>query len=229
MDSLTHTNKQGFTLIEVLVSITLFTAVAITGITAVLSAKGAYEKSKALRATTDSLSFVLEDISRTARLGNYYHCIPENINVIDFDTIEDPLGNDFGQFSCRGIAYEPFWNPGLGADNEGDPEDQLIYVFALDTDQVGALYARSANEEPIQGDVITIDNNQSFDQYFQRLTPKNLDIDLERSGFDVFFDPNNPSQQPRIIVRIHGAISNRGQNTEISLQTSISQRAIRVE
>lgn len=228
MNNFSNTTKKGFTLVEVLVSITLFTTVAITGITAVLSAKSAYEKSKALRSTTDSLSFVLEDISRTARLGNYFHCISENASVINFDTLEEPFGNDFGDFSCRGIAYEPFWNPQLGADGEGDPEDQLVYFFAVDTDGVGALYARSANEQSVQGGV-SMDGNPNLDQFFQRLTPKTLDIDLSRSGFDVFFDASNVSQQPRIIVRVHGTISNRGQNTEISLQTSISQRAIRVE
>jgi prepilin-type N-terminal cleavage/methylation domain-containing protein len=222
------TSKQGFTLVEVLVSITLFTAVAITGITAVLSAKSAYEKNRSLRAVTDSLMFVVEDVSRTARLGNYYHCISENAGSITLEDIEIPQGNEFGDFTCRGIAFEPFWNPELGADGEGDPEDQVIYVFATDTDGIGALYVRSRIDQQSQG-TIQIDDNPIFNETFQRVSPQSLDIDLDRSGFDVFYDADNFDIQPYIIFRINGLISNRGQETELSLQTSISQRAIRVE
>lgn len=232
MINISYKNQKGFTLVEVLVSITLFTVVAITGITAVLTAKNAYEKNKALRSTTDSLMFVMEDFSRTARLGNYYHCISENASSINYDSIETPLGNDIGQFTCRGIAFEPFWNPGLGVneqgDPEGDPEDQLIYFFAVDTNGIGALYTRSTLDQQSQG-VISIDNNQNLEQFFQRLTPASIDIDIERSGFDVFYDDGNVDSQPRVIMRVHGELSSRGQTTQLSLQTSVSQRAIRVE
>lgn len=219
-----HT-QAGFTLVEVMVSITLFTVVAVVGITAVLSAKSGYEKGQSLRTVTDSLMFVMEDISRTARLGNYYRCVNTtggNVQSVDLNSIEIPLDSQSG-VSCDGFAFEPFWNPGLGADGQGDPEDQLIYVFAEDEDGVGALYTRSLDDNTPGGTVSVLDP-----QYFQRLTPKNLSIDLSRSGFDVV-GAETFEGQPRVLFRIHAILEERNQETEIALQTTISQRAIRIE
>ncbi len=212
-------NKKGFTLVEVLVSVTLFTVVAVVGISAVIVAKSAYEKNQAIKATSDSLMFVVEDISRTARLGDLYRCLPSVVPSINLEDIESPQDSIPGQ-NCYGVAYEPFWNM-----TSGDPEDQIIYAFAPvedDGEIVGALFARSLDDQTAGG-LIGIN-----DGYFQRITPRNLNIDLERSGFDVVGSEDFISQ-PRIVMRIHGTITERNQTTELSLQTTISQRAIRVQ
>jgi prepilin-type N-terminal cleavage/methylation domain-containing protein len=212
-----YTEKQGFTLVEVLVSITLFTVVAIGGISAVVVSKSAYEKSQAIKATSDSLMFVIEDISRTARLGDLYRCLQiSGTPSVSLEEIEEADDSAPGQ-DCEGVSYEPFWNPA-----PGDPQDQIIYVFAESTDGTGALFTRSLDDETAGGLI------EVYGQYFQRITPNNLDIDLTRSGFDVIGAEDFISQ-PRIIMRIHGTITERNQTTELSLQTTISQRAIRVE
>lgn len=209
--------NQGFTLVEVLVSITLFTVVAVIGISAVMVAKSSYEKNQAMKATSDSLMFVVEDISRTARLGDLYRCI--NISgtpSVNLETIEEPMDSIPGQ-NCEGVSYEPFWNA-----EAGDPQDQIIYVFAEAEDGTGALFARSIDDQTAGGLI------EVYGQYFQRITPSNLDVDLVRSGFDVI-GAEDFTTQPRIVVRIHGTITERNQQTNLSLQTTISQRAIRVE
>lgn len=211
-----YSTKKAFTLVEVLVSVTLFTVVAVVGITAVIVAKSAYEKNQAIKATSDSLMFVIEDISRTARLGDLYHCINiSGVPSVNLEIVEEPLDNMSNQ-SCEGVAFEPFWNI-----NPGDPEDQLIYVF-VQTEDGGALFARSIHDQTTGG-IIEISNER-----FQRVTPQNIDIDLARSGFDVIGAESFISQ-PRIVMRIHGTIRERNQETQISIQTTISQRAIRVE
>lgn len=140
-------HKQGFTLVEVLVSVTLFTVVAVVGITAVIVAKSSYEKNQAIKSTSDSLMFIVEDISRTARLGNFYRCInisgTPSINLNE--TIEEPMDSLPGQ-NCEGVAYEPFWDAEVG-----DPEDQIIYVFAESDDGVGALFTRSVDDQDVGG------------------------------------------------------------------------------
>lgn len=209
--------ERGFTLVEVLVSVTLFTVVALTGITAVIVAKSVYEKNQAIKATSDSLMFIVEDISRTARLGDLYRCI--NISgtpSVNLETIEEPFDTVSGQ-TCEGVAYEPFWDA-----VPGDPEDQIIYVFAEAEDGTGALFARSL-DDTAAGGLIAV-----FGEHFQRITPANLDVDLSRSGFDVIGAEDFESQ-PRMIIRINGTVTERDRETELSLQTTISQRAIRVE
>ncbi len=217
----TKTRKEtskGFTLIEVLVSVSLFTVVAITGVTAVIAGKSAYEKNQAIKSATDSVAFIVEDISKTARLSAYYHCIPNVAGeVIDTQGLEvAQTGSD-----CKGLAYEPFWN----IQQSPTEDDQVIYAFAQTTEcentpnptSCGALFSRAI---PGDGTPVTIENNT-----FQRLTPKNLDINITKSGFDVI----NQNGVPRIIVRIAGTITEKNETTNISLQTTISQRAIRLE
>lgn len=204
--------KKGFTLIEVLVSVSLFTVVAITGITAVIVGKFSYEKNQAIKSTTDSLMFILDDISRTARLGALYKCVTiQGGEEINLETIEEP----FDDSDCKGLAYEPFWNMTLG-----DPGDQIVYVFAQENG-IGALYTRSISDGALGG-LLNISS-------FQRLTPNNLNVDVTKSGFDVIGATAGPTFQPRVIVRINGTITERDQTTQISLQTTVSQRAIRVE
>ncbi len=206
-------SKKAFTLIEVLVSVGLFTVVAITGITATLFAKNAYEKSRDIRSLTDSLMFIMEDISRTSRLGDLYHCVTlQGSSLITLSDIETPLDGD----NCDGVAYEPFWNM-----SPGDPEDQIIYVLR-EVDGVGAMFSRRIDSSA--GDVVSVTPNSND---FQRITPVNFDIDLARSGFTVF--GASTSGQPRILIRLHGVYERRGQQTELSLQTTLSQRAIPIE
>jgi len=215
--------KKGFTLIEVLVSVSLFTVVAITGITAVIVGKSSYEKNQAIKSTTDSLMFILDDISRTARLGALYNCIPTGAPSITLDA-----GSEVPQdgFNCEGLSYEPFWNM-----TSGDPGDQIVYVFAYTqalgdeggTDGlVGALYTRSISAQ--SPGLLMLDDPSNF----QRLTPYNLDVDLTKSGFDVV-GAESPTSQPLVIIRINGTIRERDQETSIALQTTVSQRAIRFE
>lgn len=206
-------SKKAFTLIEVLVSVGLFTVVAITGITATLFAKNAYEKSRDIRSLTDSLMFIMEDISRTSRLGDLYHCVTlQGSSLITLSDIETPLDGD----NCDGVAYEPFWNM-----SPGDPEDQIIYVLR-EVDGVGAMFSRRIDSSA--GDVVSVTPNSND---FQRITPVNFDIDLSRSGFTIA--GASTSGQPRILIRLHGMYERRGQQTEISLQTTLSQRAIPIE
>ncbi len=61
--------KRGFTLIEAIVAIGLFTAVMVIAIGALLVVSDANRKAQAQRQVIDNLSFVFEDISRTLRTG----------------------------------------------------------------------------------------------------------------------------------------------------------------
>ncbi len=71
-------NKRGFTLIEIMVSVTVFTLVMVISMGSILSAFDANRKSQSLRAVMDNINFTLESMTRTIRFGTNYHC---NVNV----------------------------------------------------------------------------------------------------------------------------------------------------
>ena len=66
------TTKQGFTLIEVMVSVTIFTIITTIGLGALLSTVTASRQAQAERSALDSLNFVVDAMSREIRTGSKY-------------------------------------------------------------------------------------------------------------------------------------------------------------
>ena len=66
--------NRGFTLIELIVSIAVFSMVMLASMGAVLTVLNANRKSEALRAVMDNLSFTLDTMTRSVRFGSSYHC-----------------------------------------------------------------------------------------------------------------------------------------------------------
>jgi prepilin-type N-terminal cleavage/methylation domain-containing protein len=192
--------EEGFTLIEVMISIGLFSVIMIVGITAILGVNNTYRKSRTMRSAIDNLSFVMEDMARNIRLGRNYRCLNDTaISPID---IEDPLDSP-GGVSCKGIALEPFWNPVLG-----DPADQIIY-YIDETEQ--SIF------KSLEGDISTSLPMNSVD----------LKIDPLTSGFTIFgSSTNTDGEQPSVLIILNGTVSVGGNSTAFNLQTTVSQRLL---
>ena len=76
---------RGFTLIETMIAVALFTVIVTIGIGAVLNSNNSYKKSQTVRSVLDNLSFIMEDMSRNIRLGSDYHCG----NISNIETPQD--------------------------------------------------------------------------------------------------------------------------------------------
>ena len=63
MQKLFVKKEQGFTLIEIMVSISIFTILMVMGIAALLSANTAHRRAEGLRSAVDSLNFIMDDIA----------------------------------------------------------------------------------------------------------------------------------------------------------------------
>lgn len=66
--------RQGFTLIEVLVSVAIFSVVMVMAVGALLSLSTAARKAQALKSAVDNLNFAIESMSRSIRTGYGYNC-----------------------------------------------------------------------------------------------------------------------------------------------------------
>jgi prepilin-type N-terminal cleavage/methylation domain-containing protein len=64
----------GFTLIELMVSISIFSIVILVSLGSIMSVLDANKKSQTLRAVMDNLNFSLESMTRDIRFGENYHC-----------------------------------------------------------------------------------------------------------------------------------------------------------
>jgi len=70
----TVTRHRGFTLIEIMVSISIFVIIVTIGMGSLLSVMDAYRNIREKEVNIDNLNFVLENMSRTIRAGRSYSC-----------------------------------------------------------------------------------------------------------------------------------------------------------
>lgn len=66
--------SRGFTLIEMMVSVSLFAIVMLVGVGALLSLSAANERAEAINSVMNNLDAAVEDMSRSIRVGTAYHC-----------------------------------------------------------------------------------------------------------------------------------------------------------
>lgn len=184
-----------------MISVSLFLVVVMSGMGALLNANRLHQKSQNMRSIMDSLSFVLEDMSRNLRNGYNYHCF------VSGDTIPaSPASSISIPKSCSSgwaIAYE-------AAEGDKRPlfyNDQGIYYVSND----GKIFKST-------------DGAQTFIQ----LTPNEVVINT-LSGFSVLGAeaPSFPNtQQPIVLIKLIGTINAKGVITPFSLQTSVTQRVV---
>ena len=192
----------GFTLIEVMISIGLFTVIMIIGITAILNVNNTYRKSRTMRSAIDNLSFIMEDMARNIRLGSSYRCINNITSDIDGTVIEDSLDSSGGG-NCLGIAFEPFWDPVLG-----DPNDQVVYFLDIENQSIFKSLDGGATD-------------------FLPMNSVDIQIDEATSGFTVFGAQSNiDGEQPSVLIILNGTVNVGVSSSSFNLQTTVSQRLL---
>ncbi|MDO8518529.1 MAG: type II secretion system protein, partial [bacterium] len=67
-------NNRGFTLVEMLVSVAIFTVVMVIALGALLSLSAASRKVQTINTAVNNLSFAVDSMSRLIRTGLNYHC-----------------------------------------------------------------------------------------------------------------------------------------------------------
>lgn len=92
--------NKGFTLIELMVSVTVFTVIMLISTGSILSVFDANQKSQSLRTVMDNLSFTMDGMTRTIRFGTNYHC------DITSGTVTSPLDCANGQNSMQVLSAD---------------------------------------------------------------------------------------------------------------------------
>ena len=70
----TFCDNRGYSLVELMVAVTLFTLVAMASISALISINDASKKAQTMRAILDNLNFAAENMARNLRVGTNYYC-----------------------------------------------------------------------------------------------------------------------------------------------------------
>jgi len=147
--------KGGFTLVEMIVSLALFSVVATVSLGALIKIVSANKKAQTLHATITNLNFALETMSREMRVGRKYTCYDFTDPVVPtlkaFEERDCPLVNNHqiafqsskeffisgnNGSTCRQIIAYRFWNntlnSGLGGYTIEKAEQQACGDFLDD-------------------------------------------------------------------------------------------------
>ncbi len=73
-------DNKGFTLVETMVSVAIFTVIVTAGMGALMSVLGAYKHAQKGKKAADSVNVLLENMTREIRLGSLYYAVPPDIN-----------------------------------------------------------------------------------------------------------------------------------------------------
>src|SRR3990167_8812616 len=127
-------DERGFTLVELIVSIGLFSIVMLVSVGALLALTGANRKAQALQSVMNNLNIALDGMVRSIRMGSDYHCgTGVFIGTGNLDDCSTSGGTRF--------VFKPF---------DGDP-NQWVYLYDTDGTYCGTKrICKSVNEDDIQ-------------------------------------------------------------------------------
>ncbi|MBI2096168.1 MAG: prepilin-type N-terminal cleavage/methylation domain-containing protein [Candidatus Taylorbacteria bacterium] len=202
-------NSKGLTLIELVISIAVFSVIVVVGAGAVISLIGSNRQALSFQTLMDGLNAALEDMSRSVRVGGSFHCGQSGA----LDVAANCLGGD------SFLAIE------RAEGDIGTPDDQVIYRL-----KSGCAPADLTT-------ICSIEKSTNGGRSFISLTPPGLRIeDLKFYVSGTW--PCNPdvdgvcavsaasdSLQPKVLITIRGAVPQKsGPPVAVNVQTTVSQR-----
>ena len=189
---------RGFTLVEMIVAVALFSIVMLVCVGALLSLVGANRKMHSLQSVMNNLNVTLDGMVRAIRMGTSYHCGGGSYTVTQdcASASDDPTNHHL-------FAFEPYGN-GPGG---------LPWVYRFDPDS--HRLERSVNGAPfipITSPEIVIDSMQ----FYVAGTAQGCAV----SPCDLM--------QPKVVIVIKGTapVLNSKARTTFHIQVTATQRAL---
>jgi prepilin-type N-terminal cleavage/methylation domain-containing protein len=198
-----NSTQSGFTLIEVMVSVAIFSIIVTIGIGSLLSINTAHKKALANKTALDSVNFVMESIAKSIRTGDYYTCTP---TTDDYDAAAGLfIANPSSDWGC-GNPTNPV-SSDLIQFNDSERGERVSYRFNNTIDPEGTIERK-------------IDTTGSW----QKITGE--DISVESFKIVVVGNALDDGLQPRATIRVVFRVRVGGQEETIAMQTTVSQRSL---
>ena len=175
-----NSKQSGFTIIETMISVSIFLIVITIGMGSLLNASLLNQKSQNMRSIMDNLNFIMDDMSKSLRTGYGYHCF------VSGDVIPSTTSNTMSvPKSCSNgwaISFESA--PGLPSnDGISDAKDNDQWVYYIDN--TGKIFKSTQGPYAASS--------------FVQLTPDEVVINTTASGFSVFNTNSGAGLTPKAI------------------------------
>ena len=197
----------GFSIVEMLVSVALFSMVVLLCVAALISLMDANKKARSLKIAMDNLTVVVDDMARDLRLGSKYFCqTVANSN--------NPIVWSAGTNKVQDCVYTSDTNSG------GQ------YVSFRDRYGKAAFFRLSGTtlQKKIAPTNWSLGYSDNLNSGYSTITSS--DIRIDRFRFYVYNTNESSGAQPHVVISIKGTagISNPKTQTSFSLMTSGNQR-----
>ena len=189
---------RAFTLIEIMVAVSIFTVVMMVGVGALLTMVQVNKRAQGINSVMNNLNAAIEQMSRSIRVGSTYYCGDSSVAPSPLTLSQT---RDCAASGGLLLAFEP---------TNGDPtniNDQTVY--RLNGTQLERSLGSGANGTWVSltaPEVII----SSFKFYVTGSTPL--------LGGD--------TAQPRVLMIVKGTATVQGGPTEFTVQSSVTQRLI---
>lgn len=197
-------------MIEIIVSISIFTVVMLITMGALLTLNDSSRKAQAIRTVIDNLNFTLEDMNRKIRTGDLYYCY-EAINK--FSHTHVPITHDCPTTGGPTLVLRP------QALVVGEAPGWLAYSFEKDpVTGNGGIYVRNGT---------IVGSNIDFSTPRMEITSPEVNIkNMEFRVIGAEKPVTGEKRQPMVIIDISGTVDLQKDRlkTDFSLQTAVSQR-----
>lgn len=195
-----HT-QSGFTLVELMVSLSLFIIVVLALVGSLYNVNDASRKVQAMRTVMDNLNFAVESMSRTIRTGEDITCSESGVDVCPIASIGNGQTNDY--LSVRSTLGE---------------NARIEYQWVVDANQHGRVEKRRTE--------LNDDGTPIFGTTTEFIPITSPEINVEKFSFYVSGVGDNDGEQPNVIINMQGVASaGRDNVAPFSIQTFLSQRA----
>ena len=208
--------SRGFTLIEIIVSLAIFSVVAVIAIGALVRVTSANRQAQAIQSGVNNVSFILDSMSRELRVGTGYKCytgvalnsnnqIPTNLSSSCLSTntliVDDP-----------GALIE-FTSSNIGTDSGGNSSCNLVYAYLFS--KVGTTTKVYKAEEGVC-------NQGIANATFYPITSQSVNI----TGYDLgVFSVAAQNGFLWTYIRLKGYVGSQVKDQSVfDVQTGISQR-----
>lgn len=200
-------STRGFTLIEIMVAVSIFAIVMLIGVGALLTMVEVNKRAQGINSVMNNLNAAVEQMSRSIRVGSTYYCGESSVAP---SPLILSLPNDCANQGGLLLAFE---------ETGGDPDDitdQVVY--RLNGTQLERSLCSGANQ--------TCAGGQKHGAWVAITAPE-----VEITNFRFYVTGSTPFsggdfEQPRVVMVIRGTADVQGGPTEFTIQSSVTQRLI---
>lgn len=212
----THSlHKRGFTLIEIIVSLGIFSIVAVIAVGALVRVTGANRQAQSIQAGVNNVSFVLDAISREMRVGSDYHCI------VGTDLYNNTPG--LPNNPCTASLVDSSAGDVIiyFTSSNKDTNGNFVYAYLFHTDTgTGAINIYKAEETSYQQGINTVSANSAK---FYPVTAQMVHITEFNVGI---FGGTSFYPYAWAFIRLQGYVGAKVKDQSLfDAETSISQRS----